>query len=129
MLIPEGLKYTKEHEWIQVDGEVGIVGITDYAQNELSDIVFVELPEVGQKVAKGERVATLEAVKTVADVYSPVTGEVIEVNERLADEPDLINRDPYGDGWIVKIKIKNLDELNDLLSAEEYEKLVEEEEA
>ncbi len=129
MLIPEGLKYTKEHEWIQVDGEVGIVGITDYAQNELSDIVFVELPEVGQKVAKGERVATLEAVKTVADVYSPVTGEVIEVNERLADEPDLINRDPYGDGWIVKIKIENPDELNDLLSAEEYEKLVEEEEA
>ncbi len=129
MLIPEGLKYTKEHEWIQVDGGVGIVGITDYAQNELSDIVFVELPEVGQKVAKGERVATLEAVKTVADVYSPVTGEVIEVNERLADEPDLINRDPYGDGWIVKIKIENPDELNDLLSAEEYEKLVEEEEA
>ncbi len=129
MLIPEGLKYTKEHEWIQVDGEVGIVGITDYAQNELSDIVFVELPEVGQKVAKGERVATLEAVKTVADVYSPVTGEVIEVNERLTDEPDLINRDPYGDGWIVKIKIENPDELNDLLSAEEYEKLVEEEEA
>ncbi len=112
-----------------MDGEVGIVGITDYAQNELSDIVFVELPEVGQKVARGERVATLEAVKTVADVYSPVTGEVIEVNERLTDEPDLINRDPYGDGWIVKIKIENPDELNDLLSAEEYEKLVEEEEA
>ncbi len=129
MLIPEGLKYTKEHEWIKVEGEIGIVGITDYAQNELSDIVFVELPEVGQKVEKGERVATLEAVKTVADVYSPVTGEVVEINEKLSDQPDLINSDPYGEGWIVKIKIENPEELNKLLSAEDYRKLIEEEEA
>ncbi len=129
MLIPEELKYTEEHEWIRVEGEIGIVGITDYAQNELSDIVYVELPEVGTKVAKGERVATLEAVKTVADVYSPVTGEVVEVNEKLTDDPAIINSDPYGEGWIVKIKIENPEELEGLLSAEDYRKLIEEEEA
>ncbi len=126
MNIPENLKYTKEHEWVKVEGEFAIVGITDYAQGELSDIVYVELPEVGTNLNKGDVITTLEAVKTVADVYSPVSGEIVEVNEKLADEPGLINQDPYGEGWIVKIKISNPDELNDLLGAEDYKKVIEE---
>ncbi len=126
MNIPENLKYTKEHEWVKVEGEFAIVGITDYAQGELSDIVYVELPEVGTNLNKGDVITTLEAVKTVADVYSPVSGEIVEVNEKLADEPGLINQDPYGEGWIVKIKISNPDELNDLLGADEYKKVIEE---
>lgn len=126
MNIPENLKYTKEHEWIRVEGEFGYVGITDYAQDELSDIVYLELPEVGKTLQKGDVITTLEAVKTVADVYSPVSGEIIEVNERLKDEPGLINQDPYGEGWIVKIKLTNPDELNELLSSEEYKKVIEE---
>ncbi len=122
--VPEELKYTKEHEWVKVDGDVAIVGITDYAQSELGDIVYVELPEVGRKVEKGEAVATIEAVKTAADVYAPVSGEVIEVNSALEEHAELVNKDPYGEGWIVKIKMSNPDELNELLSAEEYRKLI-----
>ena len=122
--VPEELKYTKEHEWVRVDGDVAIVGITDYAQSELGDIVYVELPEVGRKVEKGEAVATIEAVKTAADVYAPVSGEVVEVNSALEEHAELVNKDPYGEGWIVKIKMSNPDELNELLSAEEYKKLI-----
>lgn len=128
MLVPDGLKYTKEHEWVKVlDGDVALIGITDYAQSELSDVVYVELPALNRKVGKGEEVASVEAVKTVASVYSPVSGEVIEVNEKLKDDPSLINKDPYGDGWICKIKMSNPEELNEYLTAAEYRKLIAEE--
>ncbi len=122
--VPEELKYSKDHEWVRVEGDIAVVGITDYAQSELGDIVYVELPEVGTKVQKGDTVATVEAVKTAADVYSPVSGEVVEVNSALEEHAELINKDPYGEGWIVKIKMSNPDELNELLSAEEYKKLI-----
>ncbi len=127
MNIPENLKYTREHEWVRVEGDFGYIGITDYAQSELSDIVYLELPQAGSNLTKGDVITTLEAVKTVADVYSPVSGEIVEVNEKLASEPGLINQDPYGEGWIVKIKLSNPDELDELLSAEEYKKVIEEE--
>ncbi len=122
--VPEELKYSKEHEWVRVEGDIAVVGITDYAQSELGDIVYVELPEVGTRVQKGDTVATVEAVKTAADVYSPVSGEVVEVNSALEEQAELVNKDPYGEGWIVKIKMSNPDELNELLSAEEYKKLI-----
>lgn len=127
MNIPDNLKYTKEHEWIRVEGEFVYLGITDYAQSELSDIVYVELPQEGKEIKKGDVITTLEAVKTVADVYSPVSGEVVEVNKKLEDEPSLVNQDPYEEGWIVKIKISNPDELKGLMSAEEYKRVIEEE--
>ncbi len=126
MNIPEELKYTKEHEWVKVEGDTAYVGITDYAQSELSDIVYLELPEVGKEIQKSDVITTLEAVKTVADVYSPVSGTIVEVNEKLSDQPGLINEDPYGEGWIVKIKLSNPDELADLLSSEEYKNIIEE---
>ena len=125
MNIPEELKYTEEHEWVRVDGDIATVGITDYAQGELSDIVYLELPEVGKTVQKGDVITTLEAVKTVADVYTPVSGEIIEVNEKLSEQPGLINEDPYGEGWIVKIRLSNPDELNGLLSAADYKNIIE----
>ncbi|HDL60240.1 MAG TPA: glycine cleavage system protein GcvH [candidate division WOR-3 bacterium] len=127
MKVPEELKYTEEHEWVKVEGDIAIVGITDFAQNELSDIVYVELPEVGKNIKKGDVIATVEAVKTVADVYSPVSGEIIEVNEKLKDEPSIINNDPYGEGWIAKVKMENPEEINALLDHAAYKKLVEEE--
>jgi len=127
MKAPEELKYTEEHEWVKVEGDIAIVGITDFAQNELSDIVYVELPEVGKNIKKGDVIATVEAVKTVADVYSPVSGEIIEVNEKLKDEPSIINNDPYGEGWIAKVKMENPEEINALLDHVAYKKLVEEE--
>jgi len=127
MKAPEELKYTEEHEWVKVEGDIAIVGITDFAQNELSDIVYVELPEVGKNIKKGDVIATVEAVKTVADVYSPVSGEIIEVNEKLKDEPSIINNDPYGEGWIAKVKMENPEEINALLDHAAYKKLVEEE--
>ncbi|MFN3134006.1 MAG: glycine cleavage system protein GcvH [Candidatus Kryptonium sp.] len=125
MQFPENLKYTKEHEWIRVeDNAIGVVGITEYAQSELGDIVYVELPQVGKVVKQLESFGTIEAVKTVADLFAPVSGEIIEVNEKLKDSPDLINKDPYGEGWIIKIRIKDLNELNNLLSAEDYRKFI-----
>ncbi|MBO8131478.1 MAG: glycine cleavage system protein GcvH [Candidatus Marinimicrobia bacterium] len=124
MNIPKNLKYTKDHEWVLIEDGVATIGITDYAQNELGDIVYVELPEVGKLVTKGDAVSTIEAVKTVADVYSPLSGEVNEVNETLADTAEIINKDPYGEGWIFKLKISNKDEINDLLTAEDYKKLL-----
>jgi len=126
MTIKEDLLYTNEHEWVKVEGDIAIVGISDYAQQQLGDIVYVELPEKGKVVKKMETVATIEAVKTAADVYSPVSGEVIEVNSELENKPELINEDPYGKGWIVKLKMTNPDELKELLSAEDYRKLLEE---
>lgn len=125
MQFPENLKYTKEHEWIRIeDDSIGVVGITDYAQSELGDIVYVDLPAIGKTVKQLESFGTIEAVKAVSDLFSPVSGEIIEVNEKLKDSPDLINKDPYGEGWIIKIKIKDLGELDNLLSAEDYRKLI-----
>ena len=123
MNIPENLRYTKEHEWVLVEDDLATVGITDYAQSELGDIVFVELPEVGDEVKALESFGTIEAVKTVADLYSPASGTVEEVNEALRDNPELVNHDPYGEGWMIKIRFSEIPE-EDLLSAEEYRQLV-----
>jgi len=119
-LIPEDRKYTREHEWVQVEDGVAVVGITDYAQRELGDVVFVNLPAVGTRVKQFERFGEVESVKAVSDLYAPVSGEVTEVNLRLSSEPELVNRSPYGDGWMIKIRLEDPDELNNLLSAEEY---------
>ncbi|MEM4486640.1 MAG: glycine cleavage system protein GcvH [Zestosphaera sp.] len=118
-LIPKNLLYTKDDEWIKVEGEVLTLGITDYAQKKLKYIVSVELPEVGRRVSSGDAVASLESVKAVAEVYTPTSGEVIEVNEGLVDKPDLINKDPYGKGWLIKIRAPGLDR-SKVLSAEDY---------
>ncbi|HDI51158.1 glycine cleavage system protein GcvH [candidate division KSB1 bacterium] len=125
MDIPEDLHYTEEHEWIYVEDDIAIVGITDYAQSELGDVVFVELPQLGDHVQQMEPFGTIEAVKTVADLFAPVSGEVIEVNNLLEENPQLINQDPYGDGWLIKVKIFDLSELDNLLSPKEYRRLLE----
>ena len=122
MEVPKELKYAKTHEWIKVEREMGTIGITDYAQGQLTDVVFVELPQTGKIVSQGEAVAVLESVKSVSDIYAPVGGEVTEVNKELENKPGLINKEPYRKGWIFKIKIKDTKELDSLLSAEEYEK-------
>jgi len=124
--IPEELQYTKSHEWVRTEGDIATVGITDYAQEELGDIVYVELPEEGATFEAGDSFGTVESVKAVSDIYAPVGGEVVEVNEALNDSPEKINEDPYGDGWIIKLRIS--DE-GDLLSASDYEQLLEEEES
>ncbi|GIV30006.1 MAG: glycine cleavage system H protein [Bacteroidia bacterium] len=124
MNFPDNLKYTKEHEWIKVEGNTGIVGITDFAQKELGDIVYVDVPTVGEVVNKDSVFGTIEAVKTVSDLFSPVTGKVLELNTALDSAPEKINQDPYGEGWIIKISIDNPEELNTLLSAEEYKKTI-----
>ncbi len=124
MNVPAELKYTKEHEWIRVEGEEAVVGITDYAQTQLGDIVFVECETVGDDLEAGDTFGTIEAVKTVSDLYLPVGGEVLEFNEGLEDEPELVNKDPYGKGWIVKIKINDETELDGLLSADAYKALI-----
>ncbi len=118
--IPADLKYAKSHEWVRVSGDVATVGITDHAQQELTDVVFVEVPPVGRKVKAGEPCAVVESVKTASDIYSPVSGEVIEANKSLADKPDLVNSDPYGQGWFYKVKMADPAELNKLLAAAEY---------
>jgi glycine cleavage system H protein len=122
--IPGGLRYTKEHEWLKVEGGIGTVGITDHAQEELTDIVYVELPKVGAKIKKGERLGAVESVKTVSDIYSPVIGEVVEVNEALNDAPGRINQEPYGKGWLAKLKLADATEANQLLDAATYKKLI-----
>lgn len=123
---PSDLKYSKEHEWLKLEGDIAIVGVTDFAQKQLTDIVFVELPEKGKKVEQNKQMAVIESVKSVSDVFSPVSGEIVEINEKLKDNPNIINKDPYGEGWIAKIKIKNMDELNNLMLAEDYEKFTKE---
>ena len=123
MKIPADLKYTQDHEWIRVDGDVATVGITDFAQGELGDVVFVEIETIGEDLERGETFGTVEAVKTVSDLFMPVGGKVLEFNEALADEPELVNKDPYGKGWMIKVKIADKDELDELLSAEEYRKM------
>ena len=124
MNVPAELKYTKEHEWIRVEGEEAVVGITDYAQSQLGDIVFVECETVGDALEAGETFGTIEAVKTVSDLYLPVAGEVLEFNEELEGEPELVNKDPYGKGWIVKIKISDETELDGLLNADAYKAII-----
>lgn len=123
MNFPENLKYTNTHEWLKIDGDSGVCGITDFAQSELSDVVFVELKPVGTKVNKGEAVGTIEAVKAVSDVYAPVSGEIVEINSNLSKTPELVNKSPYGDGWMVKLKVTNASEANELLPATEYTKV------
>ena len=124
MNVPAELKYTKEHEWIRVEGEEAVVGITDYAQSQLGDIVFVECETVGDALEAGETFGTVEAVKTVSDLYLPVAGEVLEFNEEVEGEPELVNKDPYGKGWIVKIKISDETELDGLLNADAYKAII-----
>jgi glycine cleavage system H protein len=121
---PSELKYTKEHEWVRLDGDVGTVGITDYAQDQLGDIVFVELPAEGKAVKQMEKFGEIESVKAVSELYSPVTGEVVEANTALAGSPQLVNDDPYGDGWMLSIRLSDPGEVDKLLSAQEYDDFV-----
>jgi glycine cleavage system H protein len=127
MEFPEDLKYSKEHEWVLVEGNVATVGITDYAQDQLGDIVFVELPGLGDKVSKEDAFGVVESVKAVSDVYAPVSGKVLEVNDDLRENPEMLNEDPYGDAWMIKIEMNDIEELQDLMSAAEYEEYVAEE--
>jgi glycine cleavage system H protein len=119
--VPEELHYSKDHEWIRVDGDTGTVGITDHAQNSLGDVVYVELPKVGDSVTAHEAFGSVESVKAVSEIFTPVSGQVTEVNESLQDDPEKVNNDPYGDGWMVRIKMSNPGEVDGLLSAAEYE--------
>ncbi|MHB1686547.1 MAG: glycine cleavage system protein GcvH [Ignavibacteriaceae bacterium] len=123
MNFPENLKYTKEHEWLLIDGNTGTIGITEYAQGELGDVVFVDIDPSTSEIKNGEAFGTIEAVKTVSDIYAPVNGKLIEINKALADSPELINSDPYGAGWMVKIEITNPAELNNLLDSAAYKSL------
>jgi len=124
MNVPENLKYTKDHEWIRVDGDNAIVGITDFAQGELGDVVFIEIETEGETLDKEEVFGTIEAVKTVSDMFMPVGGKVLEINPAIEDAPDLVNKDPFGEGWMIKISISDPSELDDLLSAEQYKELL-----
>lgn len=124
MNFPEDLKYTKDHEWIRVEGDVAYVGITDYAQSELGEIVYVDITSEGETVAKEEVFGTIEAVKTVSDLFMPASGEVLEVNAELEDAPELVNQEPYGKGWLIKVSVADAAELDSLLSAEEYQQLI-----
>ena len=124
MRLTQDLKYTKEHEWVKVDGVTAIIGITDHAQGELGDIIFVEFPDIDQEIEKDEPFGTIEAVKTVADLFAPISGTVTEINEDLEDSPESVNSDPYGEGWIVKVSIDNADELDELMTPEQYGDLI-----
>jgi|TARA_B110000444_G_C18851434_1_gene605973 glycine cleavage system H protein len=124
MEIKPELKYTKDHEWVRVDGNQATVGITDYAQGELGDIVYVEIEALGEELQKEEIFGSVEAVKTVSDLFLPISGTITEMNDGLEDNPELINEDPYGKGWIIKMKIQNLDELEELLDSESYKELI-----
>ncbi len=126
-MYPEEFKYTREHEWIKVEGDVGVAGITFHAQHALGDIVYVELPKPGARVEQGKPMGTVESVKAVSDIYAPVSGEVIEVNEALAQTPELLNRDPHGEAWLIKIRLSAPEELANLLTAAQYRELVAEE--
>lgn len=127
MNIPSNLKYTKDHEWIKDEGNgVATVGVTDFAQSQLGDIVFIEIETQGETLAKEEVFGTIEAVKTVSDMFMPVGGEVVEVNPKVTEQPDIVNKDPYGEGWMIKIKMSNPNELNDLLDAEQYKGIINE---
>jgi glycine cleavage system H protein len=127
MNVPDDLKYTEEHEWVRVDGKTVVIGITDFAQDELGDIVFVELPSVGDEVQSGEPFGSVESVKTVSELYAPVSGRVVEVNERLEDSPELVNSSCYGDGWMIKVELSDPSELDRLWSADKYRETYSEE--
>ncbi|HJX09750.1 MAG TPA: glycine cleavage system protein GcvH [Candidatus Binatia bacterium] len=124
MEFPEGLKFSKEHEWVLVEGKTATIGITEFAQEELGDIVYVELPEVGEKIVKDDPFGAVESVKAVSDVYAPVSGTVLEINDLLPDNPETINDDPYGDGWMIRVEMTDTDDLKDLMTAEEYAEYV-----
>lgn len=124
MNIPSNLKYTKDHEWVSVEGDIATIGITDFAQSELGDIVYVEVETVGETLEAEAIFGTVEAVKTVSDLFLPLAGEIIEFNESLEDAPEKVNTDPYGDGWMVKVQCSNVSQLDDLMSAEDYKSLI-----
>ena len=124
METPAGLKYSKEHEWVATEDSVATIGITDFAQEQLGEIVYVELPAVGEKVSKDDPFGVVESVKAVSDNFAPISGTVVEVNEDLPDSPETVNEDPYGDGWLIKIKVSDSAELDDLMDNEEYEEMV-----
>lgn len=124
MNCPQNLKYTKEHEWIRVEGDIAYVGITDYAQEQLGDVVFVDIPTVGEALEAGETFGSIEVVKTISDLFLPVAGEVLEQNETLEETPELVNKDPYGDGWLIKMKPSDVKDVEDLLDAEAYKAVV-----
>jgi glycine cleavage system H protein len=119
--VPEDLHYSKDHEWVRVDGNEAVIGITDYAQNSLGDVVYVELPKPGEQFAANESFGSVESVKAVSEVFTPVTGEVTKINESLADEPEKVNADPYGDGWMIRIRMSSSGEVDSLLTGAEYE--------
>jgi glycine cleavage system H protein len=124
MNVPGNLLYTKDHEWLRVEGDMGYIGVTDFAQGELGDIVFIEIETLGETLAREEVFGTIEAVKTVSDMFMPVGGEILELNPALEESPDVVNKDPYGKGWMIKIRITDPSEVNDLLSAEKYKTLL-----
>ena len=124
MNIPQNLKYTKDHEWVRVEGDVAVIGITDFAQHELGDIVYVEIETIGETLSQEEVFGSVEAVKTVSDLFMPVSGEILELNEELESNPELVNTDPYEGGWMVKVKLTNTAELDTLLSADDYQALI-----
>jgi len=124
MIIPDNIKYTKDHEWVRVEGNIGIIGVTDYAQGELGDVVFIDIDPDLKEISKGNSFGTIEAVKTVGDLFAPFNGNVTEINKKLGDSPETVNTDPYGEGWMIKAEIKNLADLNDLLDASAYKVLI-----
>ncbi|MGE5481823.1 MAG: glycine cleavage system protein GcvH [Bacteroidota bacterium] len=128
-MYPEDLRYSSEHEWVRVEGNKARIGVTDYAQGELGDVVFVDLPSVGDTITAGQAFAVIESVKSVSDVYAPVSGTVVAVNDRLSDSPELINQSPYEDGWIVEVELSDPSEVNSLMTAAEYRASVEDEQA
>ena len=127
MATPEDNRYAKSHEYVHLEGDIATIGITEYAQKELGDVVFVELPQVGAELDAGDELGSIESVKAVSELFVPMSGEVVEVNEALADNPALVNTDPWGDGWMIKMKVKDASELDEMMSAEEYEEYIEKE--
>lgn len=125
MNIPGNLRYTKDHEWIRLENDEAYVGITDYAQGELGDIVFIEIETLGEHLEQEEVFGTVEAVKTVSDLFMPVSGDIIKINDKLEEKPDLVNKDPYGEGWLIKVKVDDIEQVNNLLDAESYKKMIE----
>lgn len=126
-MTPEDSRYAKSHEYVHAEGGIGTIGITDYAQKELGDVVFVELPAIGSQLELGDELGSIESVKAVSEIFAPVSGEVVEVNEALRDKPELINTDPYGDGWMIRLRLTTPDEADELMSAEEYDEYIEKE--
>ena len=124
MKIPDNIKYTKDHEWVRVDGNIGTVGVTDYAQGELGDVVFVDIDADIKEISKGNSFGTIEAVKTVGDLFAPFSGKVTEINKKLSDSPEVVNTDPYGEGWMIKAQLSNIKDIDDLLDANAYKALI-----